>query len=72
MGICEVNSMIGRRVLVVTVTTIATAVLAEAVAGPPGAMVGALVGVLLGRQIVKLLYPTTQDIHLRQAYWSRP
>jgi len=64
--------MRGHTVLFVTTTAIATAVLAQAVAGPLGAMAGTLVGALLGGKIIKLIYPTAHDVHLRQAYWSRP
>ena len=50
----------------------AVAALAGAVAGPGGAVAGALFGGLLGRGVVKVLYPTTNDVFVRQNYWSRP
>lgn len=50
----------------------AVAVLAGTVAGPVGAFAGAVVGGLFGIGVVKLLYPTTNDVFLRQYYWSRP
>lgn len=46
--------------------------LAGTVAGPVGVVAGAVVGGLFGRGVVKVLYPTTNDVFQRQNYWSRP
>jgi len=48
------------------------AALAGTVAGPVGVVAGAVVGGLFGKGVVKVLYPTTNDVFLRQTYWSRP
>jgi hypothetical protein len=56
----------------VTTAGAVVAALAGTVAGPGGVVAGAVVGGLFGRGIVKLLYPTTNDVFLRQTYWSRP
>jgi hypothetical protein len=50
----------------------AVAALAGAVAGHGGTVAGALFGCLFGRGVVKVLYPTTNDVFVRQNYWSRP
>jgi len=48
------------------------AAFAGTVAGPVGVVAGAVVGGLFGIGVVKVLYPTTNDVFMRQNYWSRP
>jgi hypothetical protein len=61
-----------RPVFGVTVAGAAIGALMGTLLGAEGTTVGAVVGGLLGHKAARLLYPTTDDVHLRQQYWGRP